>query len=64
MSFSAFFANHRSSKNLCKSDELFGRRSGIGSRNLRNNLHARFVNNLNNFGVRLIGMTIVEFCQT
>lgn len=64
ISFSAVLANHRSSKNFCKSVRFFGRRSGIGSRNFRNNLHARLVSNLKSFGVRLIGMTILEFCHT
>lgn len=63
ISFSAFLASHRSSKNFCKSDIFFGRRSGIGSRNLRNSLHARLVSNLNSFGVRFIGITIFELCH-
>lgn len=65
ISFSAFFASHRlSSKNFDRSAKFFGRRSGTGSKYFRKNLHALVVSNLNSFGVRLIGMTIVEFCHT
>lgn len=61
--FSAPFASHRSSMNLCKSPTFRGRLSLFGSKNRRNILHAFDDSNLNSFGVRFIGIIMEAPCQ-
>lgn len=64
MSFSARLPNHLSSKNFERSANDLARRLEFGSRYLRNIRQALAEISLNNFGVRLIGLTIDDPCQT
>lgn len=63
MSFSALLANHLSSKNFGRSTKVRTRRLELGSRYLRNIRHALAEISLNNFGVRLMGLTMEDPCQ-